>query len=724
MRRAIAIFLFSLLMGPLTGSLTNQQGADLSDWVAVDEQQIQWMKKSSSLQIPQQQSPIWIENSQPWWQVTALDQNRNSIHDSLETFVGITGIGLSYAEPVTQQNIDDINQLGLSVSDTIESVNAVLLGQIDASLATTLSQLDGVVMVERYGEVVFWGDVQTQAVKARNSSLYPGAWEFGVSGEGVVIAMVDTGVDNEHPGLNQKWVAGYDAVCFVHSDPLCVLDGGRTEDGSFDPDDGNQHGTACMGMASATGLDASGAQTEFYGAAPNASLVDVRIGTDLGAGPFENYVLEQEFYESAMNGIQWIIDHKDDQWAGADETKHGIDIISLSWGITSHEGGGSDGEDMHSRILNEAMEAGIVVSVAAGNDGPDNDGLSGMGSGSLAITVGATDDINSVDRSDDTVAGYSSRGPRRDNGDSNPLNELKPEISAPGTNIIQAEGCVTSGGCSNLLSDASQNGYTGRGSGTSYATPSVSGIIALMLEINPDLTPLEVKEIIKFTAERRGPATQPDVDPFWNRDFGWGMADAYEAVKLSQYIGQSGLTGALDVYTQVHLSNSSVNESTGLLELTGETWGQMGSVSSVEYRINDGSWNSVAFQVEDNATALQRIAWTIALDPAKIGKGNQTIEIRAINSEGLQSLPILTQVEGTGFTSSSSISWTVGQYAAFAGVIVLICLIGLMFQARTESPFSLDINYSDDGISEVLDADKDLAAVVDAELVDNKDASG
>jgi len=184
------------------------------------------------------------------------------------------------------------------------------------------------------------------------------------------------------------------------------------------------------------------------------------------------------------------------------------------------------------------------------------------------------------------------------------------------------------------------------------------------------------------------------------------------------------LTGALDVYTQVHLSNSSVNESTGLLELTGETWGQMGSVSSVEYRINDGSWNSVAFQVEDNATALQRIAWTIALDPAKIGKGNQTIEIRAINSEGLQSLPILTQVEGTGFTSSSSISWTVGQYAAFAGVIVLICLIGLMFQARTESPFSLDINYSDDGISEVLDADKDLAAVVDAELVDNKDASG
>ena len=96
-------------------------------------------------------------------------------------------------------------------------------------------------------------------------------------------------------------------------------------------------------------------------------------------------------------------DHKDDAWQGADESVHGIDIISLSWGITSHETGGSDGQDMHSRILDEATQAGLVVSVAAGNDGPDNDGHSGMGSSSV-ITVGATDDINTVDRDDDTIA--------------------------------------------------------------------------------------------------------------------------------------------------------------------------------------------------------------------------------------------------------------------------------------------------------------------------------
>ena len=114
---------------------------------------------------------------------------------------------------------------------------------------------------------------------------------------------------------------------------------------------------------------------------------------------------------------------------------------------------------------------------------------------------------------------------------------------------------------------AEDNGYTGRGSGTSYATPSVSGILAMMIEANPDLTTAEMKEILKLTAERRGEASAPDVDPFWNRDFGWGMVDAYEAVKLAMHLAEENLTGTVDVSTQVHILNSSVNATTGLHEL-------------------------------------------------------------------------------------------------------------------------------------------------------------
>ena len=551
-------------------------------------------------------------------------------------------------------------------------------------------------MVEEYGTLRFYGDVQTPAVKASSSDVYPeGAWNLSVSGSGINIALTDTGVDGEHPGLIGKHVAGYDAVCFVHSDPTCLLAGGRQTDGSFDPDDGNQHGTACMGMAAATGIESDGSQSEYYGSAPNASLVDVRIGTDVGAGPFENYLLEQEFYESAMNGIQWIIDNKDTAWPGANESLSGIDIISLSWGITSHEGGGSDGEDMHSRILDEATLAGVVVSVAAGNDGPSNDGLSGMGSSSLSITVGATDDKNTVDRTDDTVADYSSRGPRRDNGDGNPVNELKPDISAPGTNIIQAEGCVTSGGCNNNIpgQDASDNTYTGRGSGTSYATPAVTGVIALMMEANPDLDPLQIREVIKQTAERRGEPTEPSVDPYWNRDFGWGMIDARAAVELSFHLLETNQSSEVDWTLQNHLLNTS--EDGSMTVIVGHSWGIEGSIDRVEYRVDEGEWSEVTYEFAiEELAPLTPFNWTLALDRNSLSSGVHSVEIRATASTG-NSLPVIVSIEGGGNSNSAS-----GLSAYLASIAVL-----LFFVIASGSVIFLNNGDDEDNSSEILEAE-------------------
>jgi serine protease AprX len=572
--------------------------------------------------------------------------------------------------------------------------------------------LDGVVMVERYGSLVFYGDVQTPAVKARNSTEYPiGAWDLGVSGHGVNIAVTDTGVDNEHPGLSGKFVAGYDAVCYMHTDPQCLLAGGREEDGSFDPDDGNQHGTACMGMASATGLEADGSQSEYYGSAPNASLIDVRIGTDVGAGPFENYLLEQEFYESAMNGLQWIIDHRDDAWPGVDEASHGIDIISLSWGITSHENGGSDGTDMHSRILDEAMEMGVTVSNAAGNDGPDNDGLSGMSASSLSITVAATDDHNTVDRSDDTIASYSSRGQRRDNGDGNPVNELIPEISAPGTNIIQAEGCVTSGGCNNFLGgDASGNTYTGRGSGTSYATPAVSGVAALVIEANGNLTPLQVKEVLKQTAERRGEPSAPEVDPYWNQDFGYGYVDAHAAVSLALYLAASGQSESIDTSLQNHLL--SVIDANGTINITGHAWGQLSSVERVEYRIDGSDWNEATYSSEPSEIgALTPFTWHVILNPEKLSEGAHEIEARAVSGEG-NSLPVLATVHGSG---SEGDGFSVPPLLILVIVAVFAIWVASLGLVRFRSDGEIDIMLSTLRRKEEESA---VEGVLDAEIVE------
>ena len=696
-RRVVAIFAVFLLTAPLTGSLA-EGDPDLDK-----SENLQISLSGQSSDVPYQQPISWNESTL-WWEVTSMDSDRNGIHDSLQSETGIVNLGISYSRDVTDLDIQKLSKLGINVNLELPVVNALLIGGIHSNQIEAISQLDGVVMVERYGSVLFYGDVQTPAVKARNSSDYPvGAWDLGVSGQGMNIALVDTGVDNEHPGLSDKFVAGYDAVCYVHTDPTCLLSNPlREDDGSFDPDDGNQHGTACMGMASATGIEADGSQSNFYGSAPNATLVDIRIGTDVGAGPFENYLLEQEFYESAMNGLQWVIDHHDDAWPGVSEEYYGIDIISLSWGITSHEGGGSDGSDMHSRILDEAMNAGIIVSVAAGNDGPDNDGLSGMGSSDLSVTVGATDDQNTVNREDDTVAGYSSRGPRKDNGDGNPLNELKPEISAPGSNIIQAEGCVTSGSCSNLIGDASSNTYTSRGSGTSYATPSVSGVMALVWEANENLTTLQLKEVLKQTSERRGEPSAPDVDPYWNRDFGYGMIDAYSATKLAMYLKDNGITELIDPSIQNHLLSKDNNNT---IQLTGHSWSQSGSVESVQFRIDGGSWYDANFNSSiSEVPALTPFEWYINIDSNKLSEGNHTLEVTAFSSTG-QSLPVTVQIEGEGNESSSySIPSFVYILVAVVALVWLSVLILLRYQSDSQIS-SLIGRFRPTNIDDIIDAE-------------------
>ena len=703
MRQGFTLLCLVLFMAPLTGSLSNEVSND-EGWTTV---------------IPEM-TPV-IHEEVNWWDRTTLDSNKNGIHDSLETLDQPVGIGLSYSRDITDKDVEYLESLGYQITDVIEAVDAVLLGVINSSDVWQLSQIEDVVMVERYGQVILWGDVQTPNILAEQSEEYPHtAWNHSpMKGAGINIAMVDTGTDNEHPGLKDKFVAGYDAVCFVHTDPECILAGGRETDGSFDPDDGNQHGTACMGMAAATGLDANGEQTGFEGSAPNASLIDVRIGTDAGAGPFENYLLSQEFYESAMNGLQWIIDNKDTAWPGVDESLYGIDIISLSWGITSHENGGSDGEDMHSRILDEATLAGVTVSVAAGNDGPDNDGLSGMGSSSLSITVGATDDMNTIDRDDDTIASYSSRGPRRDNGNTNPIDEMKPDVTAPGTNIVQAEACVTSGGCNNFLGgDASQNGYTGRGSGTSYATPAVTGIIALMMEVNPEINPLVIREILRSTATRMGEATQPEHDPHWNKDFGWGLVHGHDAVWTAQYLDMIGMTTSdMNLDLQVHIEN--ITEDGGMNTYTGIAWSRGAAMEKIEYSTDGGeTWTEVMYEsVNGTLSTYQSFEFQFKVNTNSLPSGYNMVIVRGVDAEGSPSMIDWDTVVGGGDLSTLGSGDSLGRTLFIATVGLAIIAFGAFVAIRQsgDEPLQLAvISENSEQIPEVVEDEP-----IEAELIDD-----
>ncbi|MDP6328463.1 MAG: S8 family serine peptidase, partial [Candidatus Thalassarchaeaceae archaeon] len=249
-------------------------------------------------------------------------------------------------------------------------------------------------------------------------------------------------------------------------------------------------------------------------------------------------------------------------------------------------------------------------------------------------------------------------------------------ISAPGSNIIQAEGCVTSGGCSNLFNDASDNSYTGRGSGTSYATPSVSGVMALVWEANENLTTMQLKEILKQTAERRGEASLPEIDPYWNRDFGFGMVDAYAATLMAIHIKESGTTELIDPGIQNHLI--SFND-TDNVKLVGHSWSTSGSVESVNFRIDGGEWIMANFNSSIiEVGPITPFEWYIEIDPNKFSKGTHELEVVAFSSSQ-QSLPVIVQFESEGETSSS---YDISSMTYILVAIIVIIWLSIYFSIR------------------------------------------
>jgi hypothetical protein len=558
----------------------------------------------------------------PWWERTVLDADGSGIHDSLEALRAAAFpvvVVVDYEVAPGEGHVGALSRIGLDVGVVLPYLGAVSAVAHSMAEVRAAAGLPETVMVEMGGRPYGDLDVANAALKARESPEYSPntAWEaYHVTGKDVVIAIMDTGVDNEHPGIVGKWLGGVDV-----SKPESRL---TPRDGTFDADDTQGHGTSVTGMAMGTGAP----DGTYAGLAPGASLVDLRIGTKLGAAPGEG---PQNVYDATLQGIDWAIRFHTHAWGGGPP---GIDVLSLSWG--NNVGGSSDGSDVYSRGIDKLVQAGIIAVIAAGNAGPSNDGFDGLGASSYAITVGATDDLNTIDRTDDAIASYSSRGPRKDNNDGYPFDELKPDISAPGTDIISAE--------FDQFGDGSGNGYGPRGSGTSYATPMVSGIVALMLEANPDLREnwRMVKEILTHTAERRGEASLPDLDPYWNKDFGYGIVDAYAAVGMAKSL--VGIVDTVDPELQAFVVNTSAKGAAvkDSLTIDGVAYAKKGTVEEVWMQVDDGAWLRVATPGTGNQSAF-----SATVDTRGFADGNHTVRVRA-TSQGVNSLVDTTMFRVVG----------------------------------------------------------------------------
>ncbi|XEC96331.1 S8 family peptidase [Paenibacillus tarimensis] len=272
-----------------------------------------------------------------------------------------------------------------------------------------------------------------------------------LTGKGVTIAVVDTGI-YPHSDLSGRIV---NFVDFINQ---------RTE-----PYDDNGHGTHCAGDAAGDGAASMG---KYRGPAPEANLVGVKVLDKMGAGSLE----------TVMQGIDWCIQYNENNPFDK------IDIISLSLGSQAqpHK---KENDDPMVKIVEEAWTSGIVVVVAAGNEGPESKTIASPGISDQVITVGALDDSNTAgEKDDDEVASFSSRGPTI-------YDQIKPDILAPGVNIISLRAP------NSYLDKLQKTNRVGSDyfvlSGTSMATPICAGVAALIKEWNPGATPQEIKDAIK-----------------------------------------------------------------------------------------------------------------------------------------------------------------------------------------------------------------------------------
>ena len=208
------------------------------------------------------------------------------------------------------------------------------------------------------------------------------------------------------------------------------------------------HGTHVAGIIAGNGYSSRG---KYVGVAPKSNILTIKALDENGGGSSSKII----------EAISYIIDTKD---------KYNTKIINLSIGTPANN---TCDKDPLCRAVEKAVEAGLIVVVAAGNSGPERGTILSPGTSRNAITVGAVDDKRTIDPSDDTIAPFSSRGPTLEG-------LTKPDLLAPGVSI-------------NSLSNTKLDGYSAL-SGTSMATPLVSGAVALLLNKYNDLKPYEVKK--------------------------------------------------------------------------------------------------------------------------------------------------------------------------------------------------------------------------------------
>lgn len=281
----------------------------------------------------------------------------------------------------------------------------------------------------------------------------------GLTGSGVLVGHIDTGVDGTHPALAGKIALFYDVSQKKIGAPI----------------DSAQHGTHTAGTILGNPKDGVP-----MGMAPGAKLI--------AAAGLNNY-------DDMLNAMQFMLSP-----SGVQPSAVVPRLVSNSWNCD----GAPDMEAFY-RAINAWEAAGILTVFSAGNSGPGPGSITAPHEHPSSLSIGAYG-VGGV------IAEFSSRGPGQFNGQPT----QKPDISGPGVDIISS---VPGGGYMAM-------------SGTSMSTPHVSGLAALMYQMDPTLTPAKVREILVKSSDFVDAQGQSMAQMAWNPNFGFGRMNAFKALNL------------------------------------------------------------------------------------------------------------------------------------------------------------------------------------------------
>jgi serine protease AprX len=379
-----------------------------------------------------------------------------------------------------------------------------LAATVPAQGIATLAAADGVRAISLDRQV----NVQGGGSSSSPNSVYDkvvradDSWADGVTGSGVTVALIDTGI------ADVADLAG--RVLPVTDDRTGATSACENLSGEAGCADSYGHGTFIAGIIAGNGAASDG---DYKGVAPGANLVSVKVAGRDGAADVSTVIA----------AIQWTVSFKD---------RYGIKVLNLSLGTDSTQ---SYRIDPLNFAVEKAWASGIAVVVAASNRGPAARTISKPGDDPWVITVGAIDDKGTSGLGDDAVPSFSSHGPTAADG------LAKPDVAAPGAHIIslRAPGSAIDTQFPNYVGTAYR-----KGSGTSMATGVVSGTVALMLQADPAMAPDRVKYALMSTARADASDDRMAV--------GAGLVDAHSAAfdapagTANQGLARSSGLGGLD----------------------------------------------------------------------------------------------------------------------------------------------------------------------------------